>query len=143
LDFLRRLWSLDNALDSASKRMIRSLGISGPQRMVLRLVSGAGEMGPTQIADAMLHHPATISALLKRLEHAGYIERRGSEADRRRTVVVVTDRGRELGLKTEGTIERRIAEFLRDQDPADIETCMRIVSALAEALSTEEAAPVE
>jgi DNA-binding MarR family transcriptional regulator len=134
LEFLRRLWSLDNALDSGSKRMIRELGISGPQRVVLRLVTEAGEIGPTEIADQMMHHPATVSSLLKRLEDGGYIERRESAIDRRRTVVVATERGRELGSRTEGTIEARVASFLAGQDPADIDRCMRVLSALVKEL---------
>lgn len=138
LDFLRRLWGLDHALESASKRMIRDLGISGPQRVVLRLVAEAGEMGPGEIAEQMMHHPATVSSLLKRLEEGGYIQRRESGTDRRRTVVVVTETGRVLGSQTRGTIEARVAAMLRTQDPADIEACMRVVGALTDALSPAE-----
>jgi hypothetical protein len=36
LDFLRVLWSVEHQLKSASKRMERRLGITGPQRLVLR-----------------------------------------------------------------------------------------------------------
>lgn len=138
LEFLRRLWGLDHALESASKLMIRDLGVSGPQRVVLRLVSEAGEMGPGEIAEQMMHHPATVSSLLKRLEDAGYIERRESGKDRRRTVVVVTETGRVLGSRTKGTIEARVASVLRSQDPADIDACMRVIGALTEALSPSE-----
>jgi hypothetical protein len=39
LDFLRLLWSIENCLQSTSKRMASSLGITGPQRLALRVVS--------------------------------------------------------------------------------------------------------
>ena len=38
LDFLRLLWELDHALQRRSKRMARALGLTGPQRLVLRIV---------------------------------------------------------------------------------------------------------
>src|ERR1700688_4316745 len=38
LDFLRLLWSIEHGLQRLSKRMEAELGITGPQRLVLRLV---------------------------------------------------------------------------------------------------------
>jgi len=38
LEFLRVLWQVDHALQRRSKRMARELGLTGPQRLVLRLV---------------------------------------------------------------------------------------------------------
>src|ERR1043166_1406830 len=38
LDFMRAVWALDHALRSRSKRMKREIGLTGPQRLVLRLV---------------------------------------------------------------------------------------------------------
>lgn len=138
LEFLRRLWGLDHALDSASKRMLKELGVTGPQRMVLRLVSQAGEMGPTEIADQMMHHPATTSSLLKRLEEAGYITRTESRRDRRRTVVVATETGRALGASKVGTIEAKVEAVLRGLDPDEVATCERVLEALTRALGVQE-----
>ena len=38
LDFLRLLWSIEHGLQRMSKRMEGELGITGPQRLVLRIV---------------------------------------------------------------------------------------------------------
>src|ERR1700733_2332457 len=38
LDFMRLLWSIEHGLQSASKHMEGTLGITGPQRLVLRIV---------------------------------------------------------------------------------------------------------
>jgi DNA-binding MarR family transcriptional regulator len=138
LDFLRRLWGLDHVLDSASKRMHKELGVTGPQRVVLRLVAEAGEMGPTEIAEQMMHHPATTSALLKKLEESGYIVRRESLQDRRRTAVVATEAGRALGASRAGTIEACVEEVLRELDPEDVAACERVLEALTRALLPEE-----
>ena len=37
LDFMRMLWALDHALQSASKRMEANFGLTGPQRLVVRI----------------------------------------------------------------------------------------------------------
>ena len=38
LDFLRTIWALDHQLQTASRRMETVLGVTGPQRFVLRIV---------------------------------------------------------------------------------------------------------
>ena len=138
LEVLERLWGLDHALDSASKRMLRDLGISGPQRVVLRLLALEGGMGPTELARRMRHHPATISTLLNRLEDAGYVERRHSTEDRRRSTVTVTRSGRALGQRTAGTIEERIWTALGDLDPERVEVCLSVLDQLIEALAPDD-----
>src|SRR2546423_15613008 len=38
LEFMKQLWAVDHGLQSASKRMEASFGITGPQRLVVRIV---------------------------------------------------------------------------------------------------------
>ena len=38
VEFLRLVWAVDHALQTTSKRMARSLGVTGPQRLVVRIV---------------------------------------------------------------------------------------------------------
>src|SRR3989440_12137869 len=40
LDFMRLLWAVDHSLQSASKRMESVFGITGPQRLGVRIVGG-------------------------------------------------------------------------------------------------------
>ena len=52
LDFMRLLWGIEHRLQSASKRMEAALGITGPQRLVLRVVArfpglSAGDLART------------------------------------------------------------------------------------------------
>jgi DNA-binding MarR family transcriptional regulator len=134
LELLQLLWGLDHVLERASLRMLRDLGVTGPQRMALRLITRVDEIGPSELALEMRHHRATISSLLNRLERGGLIQRLPAVGDRRRTVIVATDRGRELGLRQEGTIESAVSDVLRDTDPDDVAACVRVFSALRDAL---------
>lgn len=116
--------------------MLREIGISGPQRVVLRLVTLAPRgLGPGEIARRMRHHAATISTLLNRLEEAGYVERRQSGEDRRRWTVVATRRGRALGARTQGTIEEIVGQVIGRLDPEDVRRCLAVLDALEEALT--------
>ena len=38
LDFMQRLWALDHSLQAASKRMETTMGVTGPQRLVIRVL---------------------------------------------------------------------------------------------------------
>ena len=37
LQFMQRMWDFVHALDVCSKRMMQSIGVTGPQRLVLRV----------------------------------------------------------------------------------------------------------
>lgn len=133
MELLEQLWGLDHALDRASMLMLRESGVTGPQRVALRLITLAGEIGPTELARQMRHHPATITSLLTRLERGGYVQRLPSTEDRRRTVVVVTAAGRALG-ETTGSIEAAVEAVLGHSDPDEVAACVRVLVALSEAL---------
>src|SRR2546430_1703441 len=67
LDFMRLLWSVDHSLQSVSKRMEGTLGVTGPQRVVIRMVGQFPSISAGDVA-ALLHiHPSTLTGVLKRL----------------------------------------------------------------------------
>src|SRR5262245_43976983 len=67
LDFMRLLWSVEHRLQSSSKRMASSLGITGPQRLVLRIVGQFPGLSAKELARIVHLHPSTITGILQRL----------------------------------------------------------------------------
>jgi DNA-binding MarR family transcriptional regulator len=134
LELLEELWGLDHALDQASLRMLREVGVTGPQRVALRLLTLRGDIGPSELARQMHLHPATITSLLGRLERNGYVQRLPSREDRRRTILIVTEAGRTLG-ESKGAIEAAVEVVLRQTDPEDLAACVRVLGALTDALA--------
>ena len=61
IDFLRLIWRLDHALQQASKRMQSSLGVTGPQRLVIRIVGRFPGLTAGQLAE-ILHVELRIGA---------------------------------------------------------------------------------
>ena len=76
LDFMRLIWALDHALQKTSKRMRSAIGVTGPQRLVVRIVARFPGIPAGQIAQLLHVHPSTLSGILKRLERQGLVRRR-------------------------------------------------------------------
>ena len=84
LEFLRLLWQVDHALQRRSKRMAKELGLTGPQRLVVRIVGRFPGLPAGELAELLHVHPSTLTGILARLERGGWIARRADPRDRRR-----------------------------------------------------------
>lgn len=65
---MRLLWSIEHGLQRASKRMEAALGVTGPQRLVLRVLDQSPEMTAQGLAQLLHLHPSTVTGILQRLE---------------------------------------------------------------------------
>src|SRR6266540_480401 len=92
LEFMRALWALDHALQSASKRMESRLGITAPQRLVVRIVGRFPGISAGEVAEILHVHPSTLTGVLKRLEGRGFVARRADPRDARRALLGLTAR---------------------------------------------------
>jgi len=77
---------------NATRRLEQS-GDSMLSWQVLALLIRAGKLTQTEVAVALLQHPAGVSRLLDELEKQGSVERVRDAADRRRVHVHATPRG--------------------------------------------------
>jgi DNA-binding MarR family transcriptional regulator len=137
LEFLERLWRVNHAMQRMSSRMARELGVTAPQRLIVRCVGKYPGLTAGQLA-AMLHvDRGTISAALKLLERKGLLVRSGDPRDRRRTVLGLTAAGRRIDRPTRSTIEATVERLLHRTAAAQLESTGRVLTALAEALERE------
>jgi MarR family transcriptional regulator, organic hydroperoxide resistance regulator len=134
LEFMRVMWALDHALHRGSKRMRSQLGVTGPQRFVIRIVGRFPELTAGRLA-ALLHlHPSTLTGVRKRLEAQGLLRRRSDPADRRRCLLELTAKGRRLNVETAGTIEAGVRRALNDASPRQLDAARELLSAIAREL---------
>src|SRR2546428_6839463 len=94
LDFMRLLWAVDHALQSASKRMESAFGMTGPQRLVVRIVGRFPGIAAGRVAEILHVHPSTLTGVLKRLEARGILQRKPDPRDARRALFLLTRQGR-------------------------------------------------
>jgi len=90
------LMRTSSMLGRALARVVEPEGISVAQYNVLRILRGAGQGGmPTlMIRDRMIEEGASITRLLDKLEHAGFVRRERCRPDRRQVIGYLTDEGR-------------------------------------------------
>ncbi len=105
LDFMKLLWEVDHGLQQTSKRMALRMGVTGPQRLVLRIVSLFPGIAAGGLASALRLHPSSVTILLNRLERNGYLDRKPDPKDGRRVTLRVTARGRRVAKQTQNTVE--------------------------------------
>ena len=136
LDFMRLLWALDHALQSASKRMESNFGVTGPQRLVVRIVGRFPGIAAGRIAEILHVHPSTLTGILKRLEARGVLERRADPRDARRALFALTNKGRRLDTLRTGVVEQAVRRAL-SSDPKQVAAAQEIITALTTELAND------
>ena len=137
LQFMRLLWELEHALQKTSKRMASSLGVTGMQRLVLRILGLFPDIAAGEIATILHVHPSTLTGVLSRLLDQGLIARRTHEGDRRRAVLALTTRGRRVNAIKKGTVEAGVQKALRDVSRQDRAVARRVLATVCEALEAD------
>lgn len=143
LTFMRTLWYLEHALERASKHMEDRHGVTGPQRLALRVIGVMPDVGPAELADALHLHRSTITGILQRLESRGLITRVSHEQDGRRVHLRVTRAGARLNAPgAAGTVEEAVRRVLRQMNPRHRSITVAVLEHLASSLlSTAEDRP--
>jgi len=132
LQFMQRVWELVHMLDVGSKRMARTIGVTGPQRLVIRIVGQTPDRTASEIAATLGMHPSTLTGVLSRLEAAGFLARTVDVDDRRRARFRLTRRGKRLDRERKGTIEACVRRALARADAATVSQTLRMIALLVE-----------
>jgi DNA-binding MarR family transcriptional regulator len=138
LEFMRLVWAMHHGLQATSKRMAVQLGVTGPQRLVIRLVGRRPGISAGELADVLRVHPSTLTGVLRRLEERAFISRKADPEDRRRAVLTLTAAGKQVDAQRGGTVEaavRRVIERIPDED---VEATRRTLTALAHELGGDK-----
>jgi MarR family transcriptional regulator, organic hydroperoxide resistance regulator len=134
LDFLRLLWGVEHGLQSTSKRMEDALGITGPQRLVLKIVSQFPGLSARDLAHIVRLHPSTVTGILQRLVGKGLLTRRPDPIDGRRVQLRVRARARRFTGRAAGTIESAVERALANVSGRQLGHARQVLSAIVEAL---------
>jgi len=130
LDFMRLLWALDHSLQSASKRMEQAYGVTGPQRLVVRIVGRFPGISAGRVAEILHVHPSTLTGILKRLESRGILQRKSDPRDARRALFGLTPKGRKLDTVRTGAVEQAVRRVLA-ADPQKVSASQEILASLS------------
>lgn len=138
LEVMQTLWALDHALEARSIWMLRNLGVTSPQRLVLRIIGASPGCSPGVAAGRLRLDPGTVSRLVSRLERLGLVRRTPDPADGRRRRLTLTRRGEALNAQIRGTVEAAVVETLQEASPREIRLARKFLRHLTEKLAVRE-----
>jgi len=141
LQFMQLLWGVAHGLERASKRMTGEIGVTGPQRLVLRVAGLYPGLSAGDLASILHVHPSTLTGVLQRLVAQRLLVRRDDPRDRRRAILRLTPRGGRINAVRRGTVEAAVAKALEQVAPRDRAATRRVLERLAAQLQPAEHAP--
>jgi DNA-binding MarR family transcriptional regulator len=131
LQFMRLLWAVVHGLERTSKHMTGTVGVTGPQRLVLRVAGLFPGLSAGELATILLVHPSTLTGVIQRLVSQRLLERKDDPLDLRRAVLRLTTRGARVNAVRHGTVESAVAEALIGVTARDRAATRRVLERLA------------
>lgn len=141
LDFMRALWAIAHGLERASKRMQQDVGVTGPQRLALRILGLRPGVSAGELAEALHIHPSTLTGILKRLQAQGLVTRVTDKTDQRRAVLQLTSDGARVNARKSGTVEAAVGAALRRVSGRRRTTARDVLLELANQLERSASSP--
>ncbi len=127
-DFGHVLFGTAHAWRNKLDQRLRPLGFTqGKWRTLLHLSKSGNKLTQKEIAQRMGIEEPTLAGLLNRLEHDGWIERRGSVNDRRCKVVHLQRRSKNVTEQIFNAAHTLRHELIKDVPRSDLETCLRVL----------------
>lgn len=138
LQFMQRMWELVHALAVRSKQMGKTLGVTGPQRLAIRVVGQLPDATASQISDILGLHPSTLTGVLSRLEREKLIQRRPDAVDRRRVRFRLTSSGQRIDRERKGTVEAAVRRAMSRAAPEMITQTEALLALLVHELGRDD-----
>jgi|SRR5580704_181330 DNA-binding MarR family transcriptional regulator len=138
LQFMQHMWELVHALDVRSKRMVKSVGVTGPQRLVLRMIGQRANQTASELAETLNMHPSTLTGLLARLESRGLLVRETDADDRRRARFTLTVAGKKIDRLQRGTVEAAVRRAIARIDDDQLKHTRLALDRLIEELERDD-----
>jgi MarR family transcriptional regulator, organic hydroperoxide resistance regulator len=90
------LYSTFAAMNKVYRKLLRELGVTYPQYLVLLVLWERDELMVSEIGERLFLDSATLTPLLKRMEALGLLRRTRARNDERQVIVSLTARGLEM-----------------------------------------------
>ncbi len=134
LEFLRSIWALDHALHARSKAMAKKSGLTGPQRLALRIIGASPHISSGELSRVLHVHPSTLTGVLQRLETQGFIVRTRDVADGRRALFALTRTGEKHAAPVDFSVEGAVKKLLKKVSAEEVDAAQRLILQLADEL---------
>jgi len=139
-DSLRRI---TQAIRLSSSVVQDTLGITGAQLFVLQQLAAQPGASLRELAELTLTDQSSVSVVVSRVVDGGYVTRRVSATDARRTELTLTRAGSALLRRAPALAQTRLMAALHAVPAAELRVTARVLERVARAVgSTAEPAPM-
>ncbi|MBX3190453.1 MAG: MarR family transcriptional regulator [Labilithrix sp.] len=135
---MRLLWAVDHGLQRRSKRMEVELGVTGMQRVVIRLIGRFPGITAGELAQLIHVHPSTLTGVLRRLTERSLVARERDRADARVARFVLTAEGGRIDGTQAGTVEAAVRRALARVAPEALDAARVVLSSVADELARQD-----
>lgn len=101
---------ITQAIDLHSRALVKKHGVTGPQLIVLREIEKRDRVSISEVAAAVNLSVSTITGIITRLEKRNLVTRQKSREDKRRVLVQVTDKYKELSQNIPQLLQDRFVQ---------------------------------
>jgi MarR family transcriptional regulator, organic hydroperoxide resistance regulator len=134
---MRLFWAIEHLLRRTSKLLHRRIGITGPQRLVLRIIEQRSGITASELVRAIHLHKSTLTGILNRLEQRQLLVREPDAADRRRMCLRLSRKTRATFPGEVPTLEAAIRRVLPRLSVAQRRSTRRVLALLVDALEAQ------
>jgi DNA-binding MarR family transcriptional regulator len=133
---MQELWGLEQGLNQRSMAMLTRHGVTGPQRLLVRVVGRLGPITPASLARVLHLHPSSVTRLVQKLEARSFVRRTEDPAHRGRHLLVLGSRGGRVERLGGGTVESAVRSALSKAGASDVEATRRVIALITKRLTS-------
>ena len=138
---LKSMRRIAQAIEVRSREIARTSGLTIPQLIVMQSIRKLGQVTTQAVSKEASMSPATVVAVLDKLEGKGMIERYRSEVDRRVVHTRLTPAGRTALAQAPGLLSRGFEDAFAALPPNRRDALLAAMEELADMMSAHMAAP--
>lgn len=130
LKILIALHRVVNAVDSKTAKLVKAYGLSLGQFAVLEALYHKGEMTVGQVQKKILSSTGTMPVIIKNLEKRQFISHKKDENDKRKRLLYITDKGRDIISKVFPKNKEIIIEYFKNMEIDEKKEFLRLMKSL-------------
>ncbi|MGS2618616.1 MarR family winged helix-turn-helix transcriptional regulator [Micromonospora sp. LZ34] len=123
-------WSVARRLRHRTREALAPWDVTPSQARALGVLGRQGPLRLSALAEQLRIAPRSATEVVDDLEGRGLVERRPDPADRRATLVALTDDGTRTGAAIQAARRAEAARFFGDLTPTDRDSLARILGTL-------------
>lgn len=118
---------LSGLMRSCGHYLFHHGGRKNGQDRILHILSHRGEMSQRELQEILGIQPGSVSEILAKIEHAGYLIREKDEADKRRIVIKLTEEGQKRADVAGEGKDRDLFSALDEEQKEQLKSLLKLM----------------